>query len=113
MNKILGESSAPATGMPDCNKVLSYSDMMPRTIFISHDGKRLVSAIDWEMAGYYPDFYEVFKYLHRFKYEDSRESKFTERWLQIFWTETARLVGRLEGNIRNDYCNASPLRQQP
>lgn len=23
-----------------------------------HDGKRVVSIIDWEMAGYYPDFYK-------------------------------------------------------
>ena len=40
---------------------------MPRNILISKDGKHLVSILDCEMAGYYPDFYEFFKYLHEFK----------------------------------------------
>lgn len=40
--------------------VFSHNDVAPRNIII-REGK-IVGIIDWEFAGFYPDFYEYFKY---------------------------------------------------
>ena len=111
INNRLTKDCISATEIPECEVVLSHSDMVPRNIFISHDGKSVVSIIDWEMAGYYPDFYEFFKYLHEFKYNNVTPSTFTDEWLDIFWTETVPLVMSIEDAIHDEYCNATSLQQ--
>lgn len=109
MNSRLQKGRESPVEVQECEEVLSHSDMVPRNIFISNDGKRVVSIIDWEMAGYYPDFYEFFKYLHEFKYNNLDPSTFIDRWLNIFWTETVPLVGSLEDAIHSNYCSATSL----
>lgn len=75
-----------------CKSVLSHCDLLPRNIFISHDGNHVVSIIDWEMAGYYPDFYEFYKYLHEFETIGQPSTSFTSKWLDLFRTSSVQEV---------------------
>jgi len=75
-----------------CKSVLSHCDLLPRNIFISHDGNHVVSIIDWEMAGYCPDFYEFYKYLHEFESIGKAPTSFTSKWLDLFRTPSVQEV---------------------
>ena len=43
--------------------VLTHGDMSPRNIIVQ--GTKVVALLDWEMAGYYPEYWEYTKALYR------------------------------------------------
>lgn len=87
-----------------CESVLSHCDLLPRNIFISYDGNHVVSIIDWEMAGYYPDFYEFYKYLHEFETIGKPPTSFTSKWLDLFRTSSVQEVYKYEMMVHEQHC---------
>ena len=77
--------------------------MVPRNIVVSQDGKIAGEILDWEMAGYYPDFYEFYRYLNEFKEHDASPSTFIDTWLDVFWTLLVVEVEPIEDYIFDEY----------
>ncbi|KAJ5800561.1 uncharacterized protein N7518_002629 [Penicillium psychrosexuale] len=48
--------------MPSHTTVLTHADFSPRNIIIS--GERVVGILDWEMAGFYPEYWEYIKAMY-------------------------------------------------
>jgi tRNA A-37 threonylcarbamoyl transferase component Bud32 len=55
--------------MPQHEIVLTHSDIAPRNILV-RDGK-VVAILDWELAGFYPEYWEYVKALYRPDWDDS------------------------------------------
>ena len=76
--------------------VLMHCALVPRNVLVSPDGEHMASIVDWEMASYCPHTYEFFKYLYESKYNSVPSSKFTSKWLSIFWMPSVPGVAALE-----------------
>ncbi|OAK95130.1 hypothetical protein IQ06DRAFT_64414 [Phaeosphaeriaceae sp. SRC1lsM3a] len=68
--------------------VLTHGDISPRSIIV-RDGK-VVAILDWEMAGYYPEYWESVKALFRPVWEKGWEKdRAVVRALQPYLTDLA------------------------
>jgi tRNA A-37 threonylcarbamoyl transferase component Bud32 len=68
--------------------VLTHGDMSPRNILVQ-DGK-IVAILDWEMAGYYPEYWEYVKALYRPAWESRWiADRAVDRVLQPYLVELA------------------------
>lgn len=83
----------------DARTVISHCDLHPRNVIISHDGRSLVSIIDWDDSGYYPDFYEYFLYLHLYTLEGIKLDPSSKTWLGMFRTHIADALMPYEREI--------------
>lgn len=64
--------------MPQHEIVLTHSDFSPRNILVR--GDQVVALIDWEMAGFYPEYWEYVKALYHPDWES--------RWIAYGTVET-------------------------
>ena len=55
--------------MPVHDVLLTHSDIAPRNILV-RDGK-IVAILDWELSGFYPEYWEYVKALYLPDWEDS------------------------------------------
>ncbi|CBX96513.1 hypothetical protein IAQ61_005619 [Plenodomus lingam] len=54
--------------LKDHEIVMTHGDFSPRNILVQ--GTKVVAVLDWEMAGYYPEYWEYVKALYRPAWED-------------------------------------------
>ncbi|CAD6453227.1 0d8c6d34-b979-4252-9e80-509dbbc3e9e7 [Sclerotinia trifoliorum] len=81
--------------------VLSHCDLWPRNVLVTKDGSKILSIIDWEMAGYYPSFYEHSAYLFAARSQDLYSDPFIRQWMKLFATPDTRRVKPYENRIYN------------
>ncbi|QSZ30311.1 hypothetical protein DSL72_004833 [Monilinia vaccinii-corymbosi] len=74
--------------------VLSHCDLWPENVMVSMDGTTVTSIIDWQLAGYYPDFYEHFKY--RFVAIMEKQETALAEWIDMFSTPETALLKKYE-----------------
>lgn len=73
--------------LPDLTKselVLSHCDLWPYNVMVSRDGARVTGIIDWQTAGYYPDFYERSTYMFRCRLECLHNVAHVRAWIDVF-----------------------------
>lgn len=61
-NSWVGHVSKPIRAMPSHTTVLTHADISPRNIIIRDE--RVVGILDWEMAGFYPEYWEYIKAMY-------------------------------------------------
>lgn len=73
--------------------VLTHGDFVPRNILVSKDGDRVVGIVDWEMAGFYPEYWEYCK-AHFFADYESEwiKERVPDRILEKYSMELGLLV---------------------
>lgn len=80
--------------LPDISLCFSHCLLLPENILISDDGKELKAILNWRYCGFYPDFYEYYKYNHMYKHEIL--SFDIEEWLSMFATDSIERVKNIE-----------------
>lgn len=83
--------------------VLTHCDIQPRNVLVSSDGSSVAAIIDWEMAGYYPPFYEFYNCLRQFKDSGVNDGKLRDKWLEVFDTPCTQEIDLRERILWNHY----------
>ncbi|KAJ8061904.1 hypothetical protein OCU04_009693 [Sclerotinia nivalis] len=81
--------------------VLSHCNLWPRNVLVSKNGSKILAIIDWETAGYYPNFYEHSTFLFALRSENIHQTQFIKRWMKLFVTPDTRRVKAYENRIYN------------
>lgn len=97
--------------------VLSHCDLWPRNVMISADGVKVTAIVDWQTAGYYPDFYEYLSYRFRCNVDGLEYTPELSDWINMFETDCC---GALEGvesaiydSVMERWAAAKKLQYQP
>jgi thiamine kinase-like enzyme len=74
--------------LKDHEIILTHGDISPRNIIVQ--GSKVVAILDWEMAGFYPEYWEYAKALYRPAWEsDWIKDKAVNTILEPYLTELA------------------------
>ena len=95
----LGLEGYSLPNLDESRLVLSHCDLWPCNVMVSEDGARVTAIIDWQTAGYYPDFYERSIYVFRCKLESLRGIPCIETWIRIFETPKTGVIDCVEDEI--------------
>lgn len=71
--------------------VMSHGDISPRNIIVR--GTKVVAILDWEMSGFYPEYWDYIKSLYKPAWESGWiKDKVTDKILRPYYTELAVML---------------------
>ncbi|RMZ88864.1 hypothetical protein DV736_g3907, partial [Chaetothyriales sp. CBS 134916] len=77
--------------LKDHNIVMSHGDISPRNILVR--GTKVVAILDWEMSGFYPEYWDYVKSLYKPAWESGWiKDKVAERILRPYYAELAVML---------------------
>jgi len=99
INKRLLHSPQSCEGLPDHDVVLTHCNALMQNVLVSHDFSRVVAIMDWEYAGYYPDYYESWSILHKTTDDYLMPGVEYDDWLDVFEMPACDEIEDLESHI--------------